>query len=308
MRSLNVQRGVVQQLILLVLLCLVVTGSAMAGPIIDNDGRVLVMKNHKPFTRIISLYGAHTRNLIDMGAGGQIVAVGRSDRQLPDLPRLSFRDDPERLLALKPDLVLIRPMISRASPQLVQRMEQSGVAVVSLQPSAMDEMFRYWETLGKLSGHEQEVKKMISTFGAGLAGMSRRVDQIPEQDRKHVYFESIHKRMKTFTPTSMAIFVLESAGGINVATDASQVRKTNIAAYGKERILAKADQIDVFLAQKGRMNAVTVEMIKQEPGFQVIKAIRNNQVFLVDEKLVSRPTLGLLEGISQVFELLYPGR
>lgn len=293
-----------QQFIFLLLVCLCVAGPAAAGPIIDSDGRVIVVD--KPFVRIISLYGAHTRNLIDMGAGGQIVAVGRSDRQLPDLPRLSFRDDPERLLALKPDLVLIRPMISRAYPQLVQRMEQSGVAVVSLQPAAMDEMFRYWETLGKLSGHEQEARQMISRFGVGLAEIKQQVDQIHPEDRKRVYFESIHKRMKTFTPTSMAIFVLESAGGINMATDAIQVRKTNIAAYGKERILVKADQIDVFLAQKGRMNAVTVEMIKQEPGFQVIKAIKNNQVFLVDEKLVSRPTLGLLEGISKVFDLLYP--
>jgi len=306
MRLLNVQKSAVKQLIVLVLFCLVAAGSAVAGPIIDNDGRVLVMNQHKHFTRIISLYGAHTRNLIDMGAGSQIVAVGRSDRQLPDLPRLSFRDDPERLLALKPDLVLIRPMISRAYPQLVQRMEQSGVAVVSLQPAAMDEMFRYWEILGKLSGHEQGAKQMISRFGVGLAKIKQQVDQIPPEDRKRVYFESIHKRMKTFSPTSTAIFVLESAGGINVATDAIQVRKTNIAAYGKERILAKADQIDVFLAQKGRMNAVTVEMIKQEPGFQVIKAIKNNQVFLVDEKLVSRPTLGLLDGITTVFELLYP--
>ncbi|MCF6188629.1 MAG: ABC transporter substrate-binding protein [Desulfobulbaceae bacterium] len=295
-----------QQFIFLLLVCLCVAESAAAGPIIDSDGRVLVMGDQKPFTRIISLYGAHTRNLIDMGAESRIVAVGRSDRQLPDLPRLSFRDDPERLLALKPDLVLIRPMISRAYPQLVQRMEQSGVAVVSLQPAAMDEMFRYWETLGKLSGHEQEARQMISRFGVGLAEIKQQVDQIPPEDRKRVYFESIHKRMKTFTPTSMAIFVLESAGGINMATDAIQVRKTNIAAYGKERILVKADQIDVFLAQKGRMNAVTVEMIKQEPGFQVIKAIKNNQVFLVDEKLVSRPTLGLLEGISKVFDLLYP--
>jgi len=290
--------------LLVVVLLLVYVGSALAGPIVDADGRVTVVK--KPFIRIISLYPAHTRNLIDIGAGKQIVAVGRSDHQMQGLPKLSFRDDPERLLALHPDLVLIRPMISRAYPQLVSRLTQSGVAVVSLQPSAMDELFRYWQTLGKLSGHEQEAKKMITRFGRGLAEINRQVGRIPQAERKRVYFESIHKRMKTFAPGSMAVFVLESAGGINVAADARQVRKTNIAAYGKEHILAKANEIDVFLAQKGRMNPVTVEMIKNEPGFQVIKAVKNNQIYLVDEKLVSRPTLGLLEGISQVFTLLYP--
>jgi iron complex transport system substrate-binding protein len=279
-------------------------GPAFGEPIVDNDGRVIQPK--KSFQRIISLYAAHTRNLIDMGGRAQIVAIGHSDKQLPDLPQLSFRDDPERLLALKPDLVLIRPMLSRSYPQMVEQLEANGVTVVSLQPTSVDEMFRYWENLGVLSGHQDEASQMIARFGAGLVEINRQVEGIPAEKRRKVYFESIHKRMKTFAPESMAMFVLESAGGINVAVDAVQVRRSNIAAYGKERILSKANMIDVFLAQQGRMNQVDKEMISNEPGFQVIKAVRENQVFLVDEKLVSRPTLGMLEGIKKVFILLYP--
>ena len=286
----------------ILLSCLLVV-PVLGEPIIDNDGRVIQPKNS--FQRIISLYAAHTRNLIDMGAGAQIVAVGRSDKQRPELPKLSFRDDPERLLALKPDLVLIRPMLSRSYPQMVERLEANGVTVVSLQPTSVDEMFRYWENLGVLSGHQDETSRMIARFGAGLVEINRQVERIPAEKRKKVYFESIHKRMKTFAPESMAMFVLESAGGINVATDAVQVRKSNIAAYGKERILSKAKIIDIFLAQQGRMNQVSTEMIINEPGFQVIKAVQESQVFLVDEKLVSRPTLGMLEGIRTIFGILY---
>jgi iron complex transport system substrate-binding protein len=293
-----------KQILFIMLLSMFTAAAALGRPIIDSDNRVIIPE--KPFQRIISLYGAHTRNLIDMGARKQIIAVGRSDHQIADLPIISFRDDPERLLALQPDLVLIRPMLSRAYPKMVTRLQQSGVTVVSLQPTSMDTLFRYWQDLGQLSGHQVEASRMIGQFGAGLAEIKLQVEHIPLQDRKQVYFESIHKRMKTFAPSSMAMFVLESAGGINVATDAVQVRTTNIAAYGKERILAKADQIDVFLAQQGRMNPVTLDMILQEPGFQVIRAVQQHQVFLVDEKLVSRPTLGLLEGIRRVFALLYP--
>ena len=293
-----------KQILFIILLSMITTAAAFGKPIIDSDNRVIIPE--KPFQRIISLYGAHTRNLIDMGAREQIIAVGRSDHQIANLPVISFRDDPERLLALQPDLVLIRPMLSRAYPKMVTRLQQSGVTVVSLQPTSMDTLFRYWQDLGQLSGHQAEANRMIGRFGAVLAEINLQVEHIPQQERKRVYFESIHKRMKTFAASSMAIFVLESAGGINVGTDAVQVRTTNIAAYGKERILAKADEIDVFLAQQGRMNPVTVDMILQEPGFQVIRAVRNEQVFLVDEKLVSRPTLGLLEGISRVFAILYP--
>jgi iron complex transport system substrate-binding protein len=292
-----------RQITLFLLFFILLTASAFSKPLLDSDGRVI--KVDTPFTRIISLYAAHTRNLLDMGAGGQIIATGRSDKQLPDLPRLRFGDDLERLLALKPDLVLIRPMLSHAHPETLERLTKRGVAVVSLQPNSVKEMFRYWEALGTLSGHEAEAKAMIARFGAGLADIARQVEQVPESKRKKVYFESIHRRMKTFAATSMAVFVLQSAGGINIADDAVQVRSTNIAEYGKERILAKADQIDVFLAQKGRMNPVTKEMIMEEPGFQVIKAVRQGQVFLVDEKKVSRPTMDLLKGIKEIFAILY---
>jgi iron complex transport system substrate-binding protein len=102
------------------------------------------------------------------------------------------------------------------------------------------------------------------------------------------------------------MYVLEQAGGVNVAADASQMRETNIAAYGKERILARGGEIEVYLAQQGRMNPVTIETIMQEPGFQAIKAVRNKRVFLVDERLVSRPTLRITEGIRTIAALLYP--
>ena len=112
--------------------------------------------------------------------------------------------------------------------------------------------------------------------------------------------------MKTFAPDSMAAFALQAAGGINVAADAPRVRQTNIAAYGKERILAKADQIDVYLAQHGVMNRPTIEMIRNEPGFGVIKAVQENEIYLIDEMIVSRPTMRLIDGIVAIGRSLYP--
>lgn len=272
--------------------------------ITDNDMRTLVF--NKPFQRIISLYPAHTKNLMDLGATNTIIATGRSDNQLPDLPKVHFRDDPERLIALRPDLVLIRPMISRSYPQLIKRLQQVNIQVVSLQPAGIDELLTYWTTLGKLTGKEQESMGLIRRFSQRRQVLLQQLTTVPESERKRVYFEAIHARMKTFAPQSMAIFVLETAGGINIAADAPQVRSTNIAAYSKERILAKAGQIDVFLAQQGRMNPVTIEDIRQEAGFNMIKAIRENQIFLIDEKLVSRPTMGLLDAAATIMEILYP--
>lgn len=277
---------------------------AVAASIVDSEQRTLVFA--QPFKRIISLYPAHTANLLELGLNREIIACGPGDTRLPGRPVVQFQDDPERLLALKPDLVLIRPMISRGYPNLVRILEKNNVRVVSLQPTDASELFAYWEALGTLTGREQQAKAMVDTFNEKLAEITAPLHKIPPEKRKRVYFEAIHRQMKTFAPSSIAMFVLESAGGVNIAIDAERMRETNIAAYGKERILAKADQIDLYLAQNGRMNPVSVDDIVREPGFGVIKAVRDNQVFLVDEEMVSRPTMGLLDGIGFVRSLLYP--
>lgn len=291
-------------LVLSILIALACCTFAGAAVITDSDNRTLAFD--RPFTRIISLYPAHTRNLLDLGLDKEIIAVSRSDDQAGDRARTHFRDDPERLIALRPDLVLIRPMISRSYPQWVERLRQSNIQVVSLQPADMGQLLDYWQTLGKLTGREQAAADLIRSFGRRLAELNRRIAHIPQSMRKKVYFEAIHKRMKTFAPGSMAMFALQTGGGINAADDALQVRSTNIAAYSKERILAKAEEIDVFIAQQGRMNPVTLETILQEPGFSIIKAVRENQVFLIDEKLVSRPTMGLLDAAEAIMHMLYP--
>ncbi len=195
-------------------------------------------------------------------------------------------------------------MIGRGYPQLVRRLEKSGIRVVSLQPATVRDMFRYWEVLGALTGKHAKALEMADRFKSAVAVFQELTD--PVDPKKQVYFEAIHNKMKTFTPRSMAIFALETAGGINIAADATQVRQTNIAYYGKERILAKAGQIDVYLAQKGAMNQPTLAMITSEPGFKAIKAVKTGQVFIIDEMIISRPTMRLLEGIYQIGKRLYP--
>jgi iron complex transport system substrate-binding protein len=197
-----------------------------------------------------------------------------------------------------------RPMIERAYPQLMARLEK---AASPLSPAASTEdMFVYWRILGRLTCKSAQAEKMVETFCRAInsfRGLSASVE-----NKKNVYLEAIHDKMKTFTPDAMAAFVLEVAGGINAAADAQPVRTTNIAFYGKERILAKARSIDVYLAQRGAMNRPTVAMIQNEPGFGLIKAVRDNQIYIIDEMIISRPTLRLLAGVYAMGHILYPDR
>jgi len=273
--------------------------------IVDQSGRRVAVG--KPFERIISLYGAHTENLFALGCRDQIIGVSPHEDHPPEVsqkPVFSYHDDPEKFLAGRPDLVLVRPMIDRGYPQFVQRLAKSGITVVSLQPGTVEEMLVYWEILGLLAGRDAQAAAMAERFARAASDLRSLTAGI--QPKKRVYFEAIHGKMKTFSPDSMAVFALETAGGVNVAGDAQPVRETNIAAYGKERILARAAEIDVFLAQSGTMNQPTIELITAESGFKAIKAVKTGQVYIIDERLVSRPTLRLLDGIFEIGKILYP--
>ncbi len=276
-----------------------------AGVVTDDMGRNITV--NAPFTRIISLYAGHTENLFSLGLDSEIIGVSPSEtypEKALTKPVFSYHDDLEKFLAARPDLVLIRPMIDRGYARLVANLEKNGITVVSLQPGNLDEIYRYWQKLGVLTGRDTEAGRLVAGFKESLEAIDKSIQGITP--RKKVYFEAIHDRMKTFSPDSMAILAVESAGGINVATDAEPVRETNIAAYGKERILSHAAEIDVFLAQSGPMNHVTIEMIQNEPGFSAIKAVQARRIYLIDEVLVSRPTVRLLEGIRTIEKILYP--
>ncbi len=270
----------------------------------DCAGRRI--NTEKPFSRIISLYGAHTENLAALGALDQLIGVAPRGNQLAevDKPVFSVHDGPERFLAARPDLVLVRPMHDRGYAALMSRLESFGVVVASLQPGSISEMKLYWHVLGHLTGRQQSVASMVRRFEAGVRAARAVSSDI--SPRKKVYFEAIHKPFKTFTPGAMPLFALSCAGGVNIAQEAKSVRGTNIAGYSKERILAHAEDIDVYLAQKGVMNPIEMADIVNEPGFGAIKAVRNGLICLVDETIVSRPTLALLQGICRIGECLYP--
>jgi iron complex transport system substrate-binding protein len=255
-------------------------------------------------SRVVSLYAAHAENLAAMGASGLLVGVSEP---MGNLPVVGARDSAEAIAALKPDLVLARPMHRTTQPGLLEQLERLGIAVVCLQPTSEKDLDAYWLELGRLTGHERQARAMAEKFRKDLESARAAVAKASEGGRRRVFFEAIHRQMKTVSPGSMADFVLETAGGDNLARGAEPVSGTNIASFGLERVVALGDRLDVYLAQKGPMNPVGLEEIAATPGLSALAAVRAGRVFLVDEALVSRPTPRLVEGVRTVANILYPG-
>lgn len=274
--------------------------------ITDDLNKAIVLK--QPAKRIISLYSAHTENLLALGLADEIIGVSttETDPAAKNKPVFDYRADPEKVLAAQPDLVIIRPFIKQSHPDFVKTLEQANIKVVCLYPEKFDEFDSYIKKLAILTGREQQADEKLAAFHAKLKQVAERTAKAAV--KKRVYFEATATEYRTITPDSMPGTVLKLAGGLNAASDAQAVKAaSSIAAYGSERLLMKADVIDVFVAQRGPMNpGVTPENIKQRPGFDKIKAVRENQVHIIDEKIVSNPTFRLAEGVEYLAKLIYP--
>ena len=303
-------------LAVLLLLAAIAAGCTAAKPpatagdgtikITDDLNQTIVLK--QPATRIISLYSAHTENLLALGLEAEIIGVSpaESDPAAKNKPAFDYRADPEKVLAAQPDLVIIRPFIKQSHPDFVKTLEQANIKVVCLYPEKFEEFDSYIKKLAVLTGREQQAEAKLAAFHAKLSQVAELTAKAPV--KKRVYFEATTTEYRTITPDSMPGTVLKLAGGLNVAADAQPLKTaSSIAAYGSERLLLKAEEIDIFLSQRGPMNpGVTPDSIAQRPGFDKIKAVREGQVYIIDEGFVSSPTFRLAEGVEQLAKLMYP--
>ena len=276
--------------------------------IIDAFGEEITLE--EPAQAIISTYSAITENLFALGAGIQVIGIGTSEAYPPEaleLPSYSYsKDDVEKFIAAGPDVIFFREAVATKYEDLVAELKGAGITVIALANKNFDE---YVTTIAKVVGKEETAEKMLSDFHAQMDALKERADKVPEDERVGVFFESRAKEYNTASETSMAYAGLELINVINVAKENMEKDTTSsIADFGEEYLLAEADNIDVYIAQLGAMNKdVTVESIKARPGFDVIKAVKEDRIFIVEEKLISSLTFRQIEGLTQIFEYIYPG-
>ncbi|NPV90734.1 MAG: ABC transporter substrate-binding protein [Firmicutes bacterium] len=274
--------------------------------ITDDLGKTIVME--EPARRIISLYTAHTENLFSLGLNEEIVGVYVNESYPPEAvqkPAYDYREDPEKIIAAKPDLVLIRPFVKENAPDFVRALENAGVNVVCLYPERFEQFDDYINKLGVLTGREKEAASLLQDFHRSLKAIEDSTSVLP---KKKVFFEATETEYRTITTDCMAATALRLAGGVNIASDVQPIREgSSIAPYGTEKILAHAGEIDVYIAQRGSMNAGgTPQAIKTRPGFGTIKAVKEDKVFNIDEKLISSPTFSFARGVRELARMLYP--
>lgn len=240
--------------------------------------------------RVISLYPGHSDNISAMG--GNLVALSENDDDdlLPELPRISLRSGAEKILSLKPDVIITRPFAERINPNMYDVLRRSGVKVISIDPPKWDDFPAYLVTLAE-SLNLNPING-ISRLNSALEGL-----ESPSAKSPRVFLEATSREIHTCAPDSWPARLIALAGGVNVADDAKPLRPgSTIAPYGVERLLKYADSIDVYIIQTGAMNPATV---KDFYAREWSSALSHARVCEIPEKYISRPSLlGLEKGIK----------
>ncbi len=257
--------------------------------------------------RIISLYAAHTEMLLRLGAHDNIIGVSRQENYSgPETEgwrpeTFSIRDDVERFIAAKPDLILARPQHLADNARLRQALENAGIQIQALQVTKAADLYVYWRTLAKYVHREENAEKLIADFDAAIERYRLAAERF--EPKPGIFIESIHKEIKTFTPDSLPYWLADLAGGRNVADDAPAVSPgVIIAAYGPERLLSKARDIDIFISQNGTMNNIPLATLQARKLYQPLQAFKQNKVYIIPEALLARPTPSILQGLAQLAE------
>lgn len=272
----------------------------------DDLGTKIMLKS--PAKKIISLYSAHTENLFSLGLNEEIIGVGTSEtypKEAAAKKVYEYKGDPEAIIKESPDVVLMRTSVTKAYPDFVKALQNAGIQVVSLYADNFIEFDEYIGKLALMTGKEKEAEAKLNIFHKELDEIKAKSEKIT--DKKKVFLETMAKDYKTSVKDSFAWTSVEMAGGKNIVQDTQGENSSAISAFGEERLLSKAAEIDVYIAQKGTMNSsVSEDTIKKRPGFNTIKAVKENKIIIIDEKLVSAPTFRFVTGVKELQKSIYP--
>lgn len=130
----------------------------------------------QPATRIISLVPALTEILFAIGAGPQVIAVSSFDDDPPEvleLPRVGALLDPdtERILALRPDLVLVYGSQSQLEGQLTR----VGIRAFPYRHGGLADLVPTFRALGELTGRTAEAERVAGELEKRLVAVRARV-------------------------------------------------------------------------------------------------------------------------------------
>ncbi len=249
-----------------------------------------------PPTRIVSLNPATTEILFTLGAGTKL--VGRTKYDLwPDSAKLipplgdGIQPNVEAVLASHPDLVIL--YASQDNRPAAVRLRAAGVNTLSLKVDHISDFRRTVLLLGAILRDSTRARTVIDSVYRTLDSVRNATAKL---SRPSVFWHIWDAPVITIGAGSFMNELVDIAGGKNVYADitgpSAQVSLEDISRRNPDFILA---------------GPIGKTQIESDSRWRIVRAVRDNRIFVVDTLLVARPSVRLGEAAVSLANLLHPG-
>ena len=264
--------------------------------VVDDAKRTVTLP--APARRIVSLAPHATELLFAAGAGAHIVGVTEFSDYPPDAKRIQSVGngvslDLERILALKPDLV-VGWNNGMAATQLA-RLEPLGIPIYKSEPYDFAAIAHSLERLARLAGTDAAGNAAATAFRTRL---QRLRDTYQKRRTVRVFYQIWRSPLMTLNGAHLVSSALQLCGGENIFAGLPQLAPT----VSIEAVL-KADP-EVIIASSGEQEDILTAWRR----FPKLKAVARGNLMTVDGDMMNRAGPRILDGTEALCRQLDAAR
>ena len=256
--------------------------------------------------RIVSLVPAVTEMIYAMGDGGRVAAVSNYDHFPADvarLPRVGGLLDPsvERILAIKPDLVIVYA----TQKDLIERLDRAGIPYFNYQHKALPDILTTIRAIGARIGSTARADAVASGMERALEEIRGRTAALAHPATLLVFERDPASLRNVFASGGYGFLhdMLEIAGGRNVFAN---VRQQAVQASTEMLIASRPDVIIELLYGDSLKNADIAKELRAWDALPSVPAVRSHRISALtgDEFVVPGPRV--VDATRKLARTLHP--
>lgn len=255
--------------------------------------------------KIISLIPSNTEVVYALENGDAIVGVTDFDNYPEEAMSKEkiggMEINIEKMISLKPDLVLAHESTADSTKAGLQQLEDAGIDVVVVNDAqSFDGVYESIEMIGKAIGEPEKAIELVDNMKNSFAELKKQAEFIKPDQQKTVFVEvSPAPEIYTAGKNTFINEMLDLIGAKNAAGDMEGWAKVD-----QEAIVERNP--DVVVTTYGYYTENTVELVLGRQGWENVKAVKGQQVFDVHSDLVTRSGPRLAEGAEELAKAIYP--
>jgi iron complex transport system substrate-binding protein len=255
--------------------------------------------------RVVSLVPALTDMVIAIGGQPQLVAVSSYDiaPEVKDLPRVGALLDPdvERIIALRPDLVLVYG----SQTDLMTQLRRASIRFYEYRHGGLSHVVATIRGLGKRIGQSPSAETLARSIETRIAAIRTRTSSRRRPKTMLVFGRERGTLRGIYVSGGRGFLhdMLEAAGGSNVFADSA----TESVQVSSELILARAPEVIIELRSLDMPSPADRQTeIDSWNALASVPAVRNRRVYLLVGKELVVPGPLVADGVEQFARVLHP--